>query len=742
MGLDGHRGEERQDLPGNPTEQVGIKMIVPDLVRRMGSTSVMAYYHLDKHYTFLKSLDPAATGGLTYNLPGFVNVQSSGAPFDNAFFSPGPSGSFRHMVFGQGAAADWAYDAPVIYHEMTHGAVDAWGGFHPTLDSLGGVDEPGAVNEGTADALAVSESGRSQWALYTASTGTAGTTQPYLRDLNNRKTCKGDGTAATQAFGASTSGKVWDGTVNGLDGEVHDDGEIWGGFFWELHEGLKSVPACNGTCNAASAIQYKAIQLAGGTSPTLKSYANTTASAAAVLFSTRPNLTAYVQCVLGRHDLAACDRTFPLYADEKKAAWVRLRYGTFQYALQVTGNTTFSVCSARGTPANLWFRGSQKVALVSPTVGGATVVDSSAPPTSGPLATTAKCPAVDTFTITAPSPVTGYLLVDALGAVSPNSDIFIVQASSSGMAARPTATAPVTCTYAGDPPTLLSIVPASGPTAGGTTVTLTGTNFATGVTVTMGGIAASVTGSTSTSISVVTPVHSAGAVDVVVTNPDGLSALSAPLFLFIAPPVIAPTSPVASPKGSIAFTSSGGSGVGYTWSLATNASGGSIAATGGYTAGSTGSVTDVIQVTDSLGGTATSSVTVSAGVLISLGTPSTAPKGSISCGASGGSGVGFTWSLATNNSGGSIDATTGAYTAGPTGNVIDVVQVTDSLGNTATASVTVTALIAATPPAPSSGGGGSKSGGCGTAGGADASFLALGLAVLLRFRRKSAGQVP
>jgi len=160
---------------------------------------------------------------------------------------------------------------------------------------------------------------------------------------------------------------------------------------------------------------------------------------------------------------------------------------------------------------------------------------------------------------------------------------------------------------------------------------------------------------------------------------------------------VSPASASTSPRGSTGFTAAGGSGS-FTWSLATNASDGSInATTGAYTAGPTGGVTDVIQATDSLGNTATASVAVTAGVSVSPSSASTTPRGSLSFSATGGSGTGFTWSLATNASGGSINATTGAYTAGPTGGVTDVVRVTDSLGNTALRSVTVTAGISISP---------------------------------------------
>lgn len=54
----------------------------------------------------------------------------------------------------------------------------------------------------------------------------------------------------------------------------------------------------------------------------------------------------------------------------------------------------------------------------------------------------------------------------------------------------------------------------------------------------------------------------------------------------------------------------------------------------------------------------------------------------------GGYGV-YVYSFQTNNSGGSIDPSTGAYTAGGVGSVTDTLKVTDAFGNTATATVQV-----------------------------------------------------
>src|SRR5262249_62146546 len=75
-------------------------------------------------------------------------------------------------------------------------------------------------------------------------------------------------------------------------------------------------------------------------------------------------------------------------------------------------------------------------------------------------------------------------------------------------------------TYLAGPPTLSSVAPTSGPTAGGTTLTLAGTNFVSGATVTLGGTAATAgTVVSATSITATPPAHSPGARHVGVANP-------------------------------------------------------------------------------------------------------------------------------------------------------------------------------------------------------------------------------
>ena len=103
------------------------------------------------------------------------------------------------------------------------------------------------------------------------------------------------------------------------------------------------------------------------------------------------------------------------------------------------------------------------------------------------------------------------------------------------------------------PPTVTSISPTSGTTAGGTSVTITGTNFVAGATVTIGGSSCtSVVVVSSTSITCTTPAGTAGAQNVVVATGVSPNATLAGGFTYVAPPS-APATPdlaTASDSGS------------------------------------------------------------------------------------------------------------------------------------------------------------------------------------------------
>jgi hypothetical protein len=152
------------------------------------------------------------------------------------------------------------------------------------------------------------------------------------------------------------------------------------------------------------------------------------------------------------------------------------------------------------------------------------------------------------------------------------------------------------------------------------------------------------------------------------------------------------------------------------WRLQNNSGATINVGTGAYTAGSTPSVVDTVAVSDSLGNTANVTVnigtsvamdslsnhaativTVTSGVAVLPTTARVATGDSIQFSVSGGSGSGYVWSIPTNSSAGTI-ATNGLYIAGAKAGG-DTVSVVNSLGNAATATVTVSAgaLDAGTP---------------------------------------------
>jgi hypothetical protein len=83
--------------------------------------------------------------------------------------------------------------------------------------------------------------------------------------------------------------------------------------------------------------------------------------------------------------------------------------------------------------------------------------------------------------------------------------------------------------------TIVSLGTVSGAAAGGTSVKIYGTNFAAGVGVTFGGVAATVVrpSADEQSLTCITGAHGAGAVNVVVTNTDGSTATSVGAYTYV-----------------------------------------------------------------------------------------------------------------------------------------------------------------------------------------------------------------
>jgi parallel beta-helix repeat protein len=120
-------------------------------------------------------------------------------------------------------------------------------------------------------------------------------------------------------------------------------------------------------------------------------------------------------------------------------------------------------------------------------------------------------------------------------------------------------------------PTVSGLLPNSGPTAGGTTVTISGSNFRSGAAVQFGKIpATSVLVANSDQIQAVVPAEPGGSVSVTVWNSGSQEATATNDFTFIAPPLQITTAlfPVGMVEASYSTTLAATGGTpGYTWSI-------------------------------------------------------------------------------------------------------------------------------------------------------------------------------
>jgi hypothetical protein len=135
-------------------------------------------------------------------------------------------------------------------------------------------------------------------------------------------------------------------------------------------------------------------------------------------------------------------------------------------------------------------------------------------------------------------------------------------------------------------PAVTGVIPNSGPTAGGTSVTISGTNLSAATSVSFGSSFGAITADSATSITATAPSGGAGTVDLTVTTAGGISATaSADRFTYVTPPTVTAINPTA---GSIA----GGTSVVITGTSLASASGVKFGPTAGtITANSATSVT-------------------------------------------------------------------------------------------------------------------------------------------------------
>jgi hypothetical protein len=102
--------------------------------------------------------------------------------------------------------------------------------------------------------------------------------------------------------------------------------------------------------------------------------------------------------------------------------------------------------------------------------------------------------------------------------------------------------------------TVKGVTPASGPAAGGTNIVVTGTGFSPDANVYIGGVLATRLLATGSTLSVRTPAHVPGTVDITVTNPDGRSVTLPRSFGYGGAAV---TTPLLPPQGFAVFVFGG-----------------------------------------------------------------------------------------------------------------------------------------------------------------------------------------
>lgn len=171
-----------------------------------GVPHINAYYHTNRMHDFMKQHYPDASGftGLDNSLTTVVELSAAGGGC-NAFYN-GASINFYEENSG---CNSFANIGDVVYHEYGHGINGRFYGF---IKGSGGMSN-GGLNEGYADV----------WALSV-------TKDPIL----GRKAFKGGGNIRTYNATPKRYPMEW-------TGEVHDNGEIIAGAWWDFGVNINSV---------------------------------------------------------------------------------------------------------------------------------------------------------------------------------------------------------------------------------------------------------------------------------------------------------------------------------------------------------------------------------------------------------------------------------------------------------------------------------------------------------------------
>jgi uncharacterized protein YhjY with autotransporter beta-barrel domain len=210
---------------------------------------------------------------------------------------------------------------------------------------------------------------------------------------------------------------------------------------------------------------------------------------------------------------------------------------------------TLGGLSAGGTANEYAYVDAPAVTSISPSSGplaGGTMVVLTGSGFTGATAVNFCCVPATSFTVDSDTQIT---------AVSP------ARISAGAVNVRVTTVGGISATAAGnqftyvESPSISGITPTSGPTSGGTTLTISGSDLAGATGATVDGVSVTIDSNTATEITITAPAHSAGTVDVEVTTVGGTSN-SWP-YTYVAAPTITSLSPSAGPTsgGNIVYIS-------------------------------------------------------------------------------------------------------------------------------------------------------------------------------------------
>jgi hypothetical protein len=211
---------------------------------------VMAYYWITQAQRYIHSLGFGVTRRGIDNRPQAVRIDQWGA--DNSFATDRPKNELR---FGKGGVDD-AEDAEVILHEYGHA-------IHFSQNFSFASEEAGAISEGFGDYWAVTVSDVVDQAL-------------GVRQLEPLA-CVADWDSTSYTRGVPHCLRRVDEDLHypaDLDGEVHDDGQIWSRALWGIRQSLGHV-------RADTIILQGSFDFPGTTMPDL---ANRTVAAATQLY--------------------------------------------------------------------------------------------------------------------------------------------------------------------------------------------------------------------------------------------------------------------------------------------------------------------------------------------------------------------------------------------------------------------------------------------------------------------------